>query len=244
MTKIFRSFLLVFGTSTFLITIISLFFINFNFGIVMMCCASGFIFFYGLFYEKLSKKKWLTFSILVVFTCFFMIVLFIGIYGKNDNVTFNEDAVIVLGAGIRGEQVSKLLSYRLDKAVEYSSVNQAAVIVVSGGQGPQEDITEALAMERYMVEKGVPKERIIKEEISTSTYENILRSKEILDQLFEDPYETVVITNDFHIYRATKLAEKLEMNVTHYNAKIEWYAIPLNYSRECVAILKMWLFGQ
>jgi uncharacterized SAM-binding protein YcdF (DUF218 family) len=149
----------------------------------------------------------------------------------------------VLGAGIRGERVTHMLSYRLDKAAQYSENNPQAIIVVSGGQGPQEDITEALAMERYLIDKGIPKEKIIKEEVSTSTYENLLFSKELLDVLFEEPYETVVITNDFHIYRATKIAEKIGLTASRYHAKIDWYSIPRNYSRECIAIFKFWILG-
>ena len=128
--------------------------------------------------------------------------------------------------------------------MEYSIHNPKAIIVVSGGQGPQEDITEALAMERYLISKGTPKERIIKEEESTSTYENLLFSKNILDDIFTDPYKTVVITNNFHIYRATRLAENLGLDATHYHGKTSWYSIPVNYARECIATLKFWIFGE
>lgn len=243
MIKKIKLFLLILGLLLFSVSIASLFFINFNFGVIIIWGISGMLIIYGLFFDKLIRLKWLTCSILLIFTSAMALILFIGCYGKNDNVTFTEDAAIVLGAGIRGEQVMLLLSYRLDKAVEYSVNNPEAVIVVSGGQGFQEDITEALAMERYLIANGVSKDKIIKEEAATSTYENLLYSKEILDGLFEQPYKTTVITNDFHIYRAAKFAEKLEVDTTHYHAKTEWYAVPLNYSRECTAVIKMWLLG-
>lgn len=92
--------------------------------------------------------KILKFAIIIAFLIWFILLSFIAIYGKVDNVIYKEDAVIVLGCGIRGKNVSAILSYRLDKAVEYYRKNQNAVIVVSGGQGPQEEITEAEAMER------------------------------------------------------------------------------------------------
>lgn len=170
-----------------------------------------------------------------------IMMLFIHFYGKNDNISYQEDAVIVLGAGIKGEKVMKMLAYRLDKAVEYSERNPGAVIIVSGGQGRREDIPEALAMERYLIDKGIAKERIIKEDKSTSTYENLIFSKKILDERFETPYKLAIITNGFHIFRAAGMAERLGLDITHLHAEIDWYYIPYNYLRECAAIAKMWL---
>lgn len=171
------------------------------------------------------------------------IMLFIAIFGKIDNVTYKEDAAIVLGAGIKGENVTLTLSHRLDKAVEYIGKNPSAIIVVSGGQGFQEDISESLAMERYLVDNGVPNDKIIKEQKSTSTYENCLFSKELLDKYFDKPYKTVIITNDFHIYRAIQISKAVGLESTHYHAKTEWYTVSLNYLRECVAVVKTWILG-
>lgn len=244
MLKKIKILLFTLGLLLFLVTTASLLVVNFNFGIIVLLGISCVFILYGVFLEKLIKVKWLTYGILGVCTSLAILMLAIGLYGKADNATFKEDVVIVLGAGIRGERVSKLLSYRLDKAAEYSSKNPEAIIVVSGGQGPQENITEALAMERYLVAKGVPQEKILKEEAATSTYENLLFSKEILDEAIQKPYKTVIITNDFHIYRAVNIAKKLGLDVTHYNAKTEWYGVPLNYSRECVAIFKLLIVGK
>jgi len=238
-----KKILYVSGFLLFIFTLTNLFYVNYNSGIAILLCISCFLILCGLFYEKLIKIKWLAYSILALCSCYLIFVLFLGLYGKSDNVTYNEDAVIVLGAGIRGETVLPLLANRLDKAAEYYANNQNAVIVVSGGQGPGEDITEALAMERYLIEKGVPKEQIFKEESSTSTYENISFSKEILDILFDDSYETVIITSDFHIFRAVQVAEKSGLNAAHYHAKIYWYNIPLYYVRETAAVARLWLLG-
>ncbi len=132
-----------------------------------------------------------------------LIVLFAGIlfgYGKADNVTYSEDAVIVLGAGIQGEELTDNLRHRLDMAIDYYTENQKAIIVVSGGQRPQEAITEALAMEQYLLSQGVPEAQIIKEEAATSARENFLYSKQILEDHFEKPYCVAFITNDYHIW--------------------------------------------
>ena len=167
---------------------------------------------------------------------------FIAAYGQFDNVNYNEDAVIVLGAGIRGDRVTVPLAYRLNAAIEYHKKNPDAMIVVTGGQGYQETITEAEAMEGYLLRKGVDPSKIIKEEKATSTNENMRFTKEILDEYFEGDYSVVVVTNNFHIYRGVQIA-KMEgfEKVHHKHAGLKWYNMAPCYIRESLAVLKMWV---
>ncbi len=223
---------------------ISLLFTNFNMGFLALACGACGLIVYGIFVEKLIRMKWLNISLPVLCVVFLATVMFLAAYGRSDNATFDEDAAIVLGAGIRGERVTRLLAYRLDRAASYAEQNPAAVIVVSGGQGAGESITEALAMERYLLAKGIAAERIIKEEKATSTYENLSFSKELLDKRFTGPYRVTVITNDFHIYRASLLAGKQGLDATHAHAPIIWHSIPVNYTREFLAVLKTWIVGR
>ncbi len=92
--------------------------------------------------------------------------------GARDNADGSEKAIIVLGCGIDGERVSPKLARRLDKAIEYFNEHPDKPVIVSGGQGAQEDIPESTAMKRYLVSKGVPDGMIIEESKSTSTFEN------------------------------------------------------------------------
>lgn len=164
--------------------------------------------------------------------------------GLTDTVTYNEDAIIVLGSGIRGETLTVGLKNRLDSAVEYYNKNENALIVVSGGQGPQEDITEALAMERYLLSMGIPQEKIIREEKATSTFENFTYSKEILDEKF-DNYEVCFVSNEYHIYRASSLAKIAGFDkTTHTHSNTVWYTVIPSTLRECMAVVKMWIFRQ
>ena len=132
-------------------------------------------------------------------------------------------------------------------AVEYHFRNPYAVIVVSGGQGPGDIISEASAMARYLEENGVPADLIVQENRSHSTYQNMRRSKEILDELFPHlPYgpQVVVITNDFHIYRAirfTRIAGMRDAASFHGNTPL--FALPGALVREVAAIGKLWLIG-
>lgn len=223
---------------------------NFNLGIALICLLGIMLLMWGIFYDKIREKTksgvWrvVKAAVISLLCAEILLVGFVCVYGQFDNADYSEDAVIVLGAGIRGDKVTLPLKMRLDKAVEYHKKNPEAYIVVTGGQGLQETVTEAYAMEKYLLANGVDKSVIIKEERATSTNENMRFSKQLLDPLFEGNYKTVVITNNFHIYRGVYIAE-LEgfKNVTHIHAGLQWYNILPCYLRESLAILKMWVFG-
>ena len=117
--------------------------------------------------------------------------------------------------------------------------NPHAIVVVSGGQGSNEAITEALAMERYLLSKGIPKNKILREEKSTSTYENFYFSKKILDDYFKKDYKTAFITNDFHVFRAKEISKLALINSTHLHANLTWYLVPMTYTREFIGIMKL-----
>lgn len=166
-------------------------------------------------------------------------------YGMNDTVTGNEDAVIVLGCGIRGEKLTVGLKNRLDAAVEICNKNEDAVVVVSGGQGAQESITEALAMERYLLTCGVEAQRIIKEEKSTSTYENFLFTKQLLDERFNGEYTVAFVSNEYHIFRAQYLSERVGLkNATHSHSSTMWYSVFPCCAREALAVAKTLVIGK
>ena len=96
--------------------------------------------------------------------------------------TGQEKAVVVLGAGLRGDRPSRLLRERLDKAYAYYCENPDLTIVVTGGQGRNELRPEGAAMRDYLVARGVPEQQIISEEKSTSTEENFALSRQLMEQ--------------------------------------------------------------
>lgn len=224
--------------------------ISFNISLLATFILGGIYFIYGLYYDViqiLAKKslfKWIKNLFLIGNAIMVSSILFIAVFGKIDTVTYKEDAVIVLGAGLNGEAITLPLYYRLEKCIEYFNQNPNAVIVVSGGQGRNETITEALAMERYLLSKGIPENKIIKEDSSTSTYENFLLSKKLLDNYFKKEYKTVFITNDFHIYRAKELSKVVGINSNYMHAKIQWYIVPVTYIREFLANIKFIILRQ
>lgn len=173
----------------------------------------------------------LTISFVIIFTILLISIL-LALYGRKDNITFKEDAIIVLGKGLDGDKVPVNLAKRLDKAIEYHKRNPKALLVVSGGNVKNKNLSEAQAMYDYLCSKGVSEDVIIKEDKSTTTYENFVFSTEILKEKLGEDYSVAFISNSFHIYRAEKLAESLGINATHLGAGIEWHTVPANYIRE------------
>ena len=149
------------------------------------------------------------------------------------------DFIIIHGAGLLdGERVTPLLKRRIDKAVQafQQSKNPHIRLIASGGQGSDEKISEAQAMYNYLVENtDVPKEAIILEEKSTTTYENLLFSKEIGEKLIENP-RFLFVTNDYHVFRTSTYARQIGMQGDGLGCSTASYYIPSAFIREYVAM--------
>lgn len=164
-------------------------------------------------YERDSGRIALWIPVSLVTLCasglVIMLLLQILMFGRIPVVAESGlDYVIVLGAQVRQDGPSKTLKLRLDKAAEYALQNPETMLILSGGQGEKEPETEAKAMEKYLVERGVPQEQLILEEQSTSTLENLAFSRPLLKK----PSAKVgLLTSNFHMYRARKIAEKQGM---------------------------------
>lgn len=124
--------------------------------------------------------------------------------------------IIVLGAGIYTEAVTPMLKARLDRAIALSRQLEKVHIIVSGGQGPDEPISEALAMQRYLIQQGIAPKQITMEDQSTNTRQNIYYSKHYL-ALHQQPH-TIIVTSSFHILRALRLAERQQLHAFGYGA--------------------------
>lgn len=121
----------------------------------------------------------------------------------------NVNTMIILGAKVNEDGISKTLKRRLDKAIEYYNTNKNINnIIVSGGQGSDEVVTEALAMKNYLVKNGVSKDKIIMEDKATTTLENIIFSKKIItDKNLKG--KVLIVTSDYHLFRGQIIASIL-----------------------------------
>lgn len=219
---------------------------NLNLGNILTLLLGVVLVLVGVFWGKLKAgaPKWFKATFFIFLAIVFVFSSSLYLYGKADNVTYDEDAIIVLGAGLRGSRPSSTLRGRLNAAYEYHKQNPDALIVVSGGKGHDEDITEAEAMEAYLVNLGVPTEKIVKEEKSTSTFENFVFSKEILDGLLGENYKIAYISNEYHVFRAGHIAKKAGFeNATHAHSDTIWHSVLPGTLRECVGVMKYFILG-
>lgn len=146
------------------------------------------------------------------------------------------DYIIVLGAGVIGTRVTPLLAARIDKGIELLHDNLDAVLILSGGQGPGENIAEGEAMARYAEQRGVGLERIIVEGKSTSTEENLLFSRELMNR---DRPRVIVVTTAYHVFRALLLAKQQGLKCIGFGAKTKWYFTLNALIREFVGYLSL-----
>jgi len=196
---------------------------------------------YAIFFHKIPFKIHISVGIACVIPVVF--TAFLAVYGNMEHVDYNEDVVIVLGAGLRDGEVGGHLASRLDTALDYLARNPQAIVIVCGGLGANQPVTEAEAMARYLIARGVPPENILLEDLSTTTYENLLFAKEILNEHFPDGFRAALVTNDFHIFRASALAQQKDIDASPLGAPTPWHSFTVNYLREMLAIVNMWVFG-
>lgn len=153
------------------------------------------------------------------------------------------DYGIILGAGIHGEEPSATLEGRLLEGVEYLEDKPDAKVVVSGGKGPSQPITEAEVMKNYLVEQGIDSVRIIEENRASNTKENIVYSQEKIQEIENDTEQKVVIiTSDYHLFRAKMIANRYELAPEGKVAESPPFVL-INYLvREYFAVIKSFLF--
>lgn len=128
-----------------------------------------------------------------------------------------------------------MLSERLEVAFEYLEDNPDVLCIVTGGQGENEDITEAKAMKDYLVNKGIDDFRILIEDKATSTVQNLEFSKKILDEN-NFGYNITIVTDGFHQYRASLIAKDLGLKPNALSAKTKPYLLPTYWVREWFGI--------
>lgn len=150
--------------------------------------------------------------------------------------------VIVLGCQVRGERLSRMLKGRADRALEYLKENPDSVCIASGGQGKGENMSEGEAVRRYLVSKGIAEERIYVEGRSTSTYENLKFSADMIREngLCTD---VVIASDNFHQLRASMFAEKNGLNASPLGS-CTWIYLSAGYwTREVLAVARAVVFG-
>ncbi|MGG1341453.1 YdcF family protein [Bacillus toyonensis] len=191
----------------------------------------------------MRKKKIIKYIIAIITVCaVYAVFLQYNIY-KHGHMKATDDAdyIIVLGSKVNGTKPSYSLQYRIDKAAEYLKSHEKTIAIVSGGQGKGEDISEALAMKQGLMKQNIAEERIIMEDKSTSTDENITFSKPLIPANMK---KGMIVTNDFHMFRAKKIAAKQGLQLEGLPAKTPKPIIISSNVREYLAITQYWFMNR
>ncbi|EMT38283.1 DUF218 domain-containing protein [Thermoanaerobacter thermohydrosulfuricus] len=189
----------------------------------------------------------LIFKVLGLLMVIFIVVVVI-LEVKIISFSYNEkpkksDAIIVLGCAVYGNTPSPFFRERLEEALRLYNEGYGKYIIVSGGKGPGENISEAKAGKEYLVKKGVPRELILTDDKSFSTYENLLFSKEIME---ENSLKTaIIISNKFHLKRVSVIAKRVGIEASFSGVFVKRYVNEEIYGflREVPALLYIYLKG-
>lgn len=192
---------------------------------------------YHLPYEQLNF--WMLAVTLTVFYFSFLVLSFVAysVFIQILPHRMDFDYVIIHGCGLlEGERMTRLLSDRVDRAMEiYRKCRRKPVLIPSGGQGPDEKISEAKAMTDHLLANGIPAEHILPEDQSQTTRENLLNSR---DLILERPgrKKTALVSSNYHVYRCLRLARELGFRCTGIGARVALYYWPSALIREFIAV--------
>ena len=153
-----------------------------------------------------------------------------------------QDYLIVLGCGLRKDGTpTPLLAGRVDRALRFyraqlEETGKAPVFITSGGQGPNEVVSESASMKAYLMEQGVPEAHILEEDRSRTTYENMQFSKGII-QAGKPDAKVAFATTNYHVFRSGLMARRVKLPAEGMGAKTKWYFWPNAAVREFVGLL-------
>lgn len=188
-------------------------------------------------------KKWF-YRIPIIGACIILTLVIIesSLMIMAANKTPTEDVtVVVLGCRVYGEHPSLSMVERLEAAYDFLVKHEDVNCILSGGKGDGENITEAECMYHYLIDKGIDEKRLYKEERSTTTRENLLYAKQIIEEYHLEP-TIAIATSDYHVYRAGEVAKTLGMEYCAIPGKTAIWLFPTYYVRELYGILYEWVF--
>lgn len=215
---------------------------RFNWGVGMLPIWAGlFCLSLGLSFDKIYNfimdTRLLRFGLIFGIVILILVEGFIFYSGVKTSLEEDSDYIIILGASVKGETPSLTLRRRIEKASEYLSLHPETKAILSGGQGPGENITEAEAMRRFLVNDGISEDRLLLEDRSTSTMENIKYSYELIEEYEnEEDASVIIISSRFHLLRAQLIAKKQGYSVKAIGSSTLAFLVPNYYLREFFGI--------
>ncbi|MBR0419652.1 MAG: YdcF family protein [Erysipelotrichaceae bacterium] len=181
-------------------------------------------------------------AIYLYFECMVIGTIIAFVIVSRYEPNYDKEFMIVLGCGLMKDgSLTPLLKGRVDRALQFYNnqkklTGKELTFIPSGGQGPDEVISESEAMKRYLLSQGIKEELIVKEDKSGTTEENMAFSKKIIEEL--DPEADVAFsTTNYHVFRAGLFARRVKMRAQGVGAKTKWYFMINATVREFVGLL-------
>ncbi len=188
--------------------------------------------------ERMNRG--LAYVLLCIAILFAIVEAIIIIYAKRP-AERGADYVIILGSQIREDGPSLDYQARLDSAFDYYGKNRDATVICTGAQGPSEPLSEAQGGANYLIKKGIPKEKILIEDRSFNTYQNLKNAAGLISETEQDlsKTKTVIVSASYHLYRASLLAKHIGFGqVSAKGSHGLWILQPHYYTREFFALGK------
>lgn len=192
-------------------------------------------------YFLIRKITELLDSLLIYGSFIYLSYVAYGIFYNLFPLAYQPDYIIVLGSGLIGDKVPPLLAQRLDKGLfYYEKFGKQPIMIVSGGQGNDEAISEAQAMSRYLLDKGLASDKLLLEAHSTTTLENLTFSRKLIGETQDTPPRFLVVTNSFHSLRVGIYMRKLKLKGRSVGSKTAFYYLPSAWIRETAGLVLMY----
>lgn len=206
--------------------------------------------YYHPYEGKRGKPVWLLalLAVVLLFVLGFVVLLGLVLSGSHDEISGEPKVMVILGCKVESWGPSILLQDRLDKALDYLEDHPNLTVVVSGGQGADEPMSEAQCMYDYLTAHGVDGSRILLEDQSHNTWENLRFTRALLEEQGVDASQMVVVSNGFHLTRVRMLWDRvwdgentlstLAAPSSHVPSRLKMYI------REPFALAKSFLFDR
>lgn len=190
-----------------------------------------------MYSDKFKRIILIAILVILIFSTVCVILLSIMMTLVAINSPVQNSTVVVLGCKVNGDIPSTMLARRLEAATQYLNENPNTVCIVSGGKGNGENISEADAMYKYLLNAGIDESRIYIENQSSNTSENMEFSKIIIEK-YNFNTDIAIVTDGFHQLRASIISKDNGLNPYSIAAKTPWYVFPTYYIRELFALVE------
>ncbi len=219
---------------------------------ILMIGGAAIIYFSGRYISgsaahvlKLELASQLFSTIYLYCECMLIGAVIANIIAARHIPVYDKNYIVILGCGIRDDGTpTPLLKGRIDKAIEfgkkqYAETGVAPVFITSGGQGPDEPISESECMKRYLIKQGIPESSIIEEDKSTDTFENMKFTKEKLIEAERSIPDTKIAfaTTKYHVFRSGLYAKRVKLQAEGIGSDTKWYFWPNASVRELVGLM-------